>query len=423
MLLVLLAKDLRRAWRNPTPYLIHLCVPLVITALLGLVFGGAGGGSAALGRIKVALVDEDDSPLTQFLRGAMSQGRAGEHLEPVFLPRDAALRQVTNNLISGAIIIPKGFTSDFLGGGKHITLELIKNPAQQFHPAILEELLGALVTGLNALSRNFGDDLREWRHLFTAQHMPGWREVGDLVSKTGGKFDAVRQRLDPIPVIYGKEERPAGEGGGNRPAGAEWNMFAFLLPGMAAMFLLFIADSAMRDLPRELRLHTFDRIRTLPTDLRVFLVSKVLFALLMVVVCAAILLGGGAALFRFRWEHPFAVLGMTLAYGVFAGGLMALLSSLWLGEKRAEVLNNLVAMMLGLAGGCAFPSQALPPFLRDHITPMLPTNWFIEALRATQFGAQGTGLWLGLKLTGLGAAMLLGTAWILERRLARGTRA
>ncbi|HOC00415.1 MAG TPA: hypothetical protein PKM43_16920 [Verrucomicrobiota bacterium] len=108
---VLLAKDLRRARRNPLPFLIHLTVPLVITALLGLVFGGGGGGtSSGPGKIKFAIVDEDDSVVTQFLRGAVNQGRAAERLQPVFLDRTNGLAQVTGNELSAVIIIPAGFT-------------------------------------------------------------------------------------------------------------------------------------------------------------------------------------------------------------------------------------------------------------------------------------------------------------------------
>jgi ABC-type multidrug transport system permease subunit len=421
MLHVLLAKDLRRARRNPVPYLIHLCVPLVITALLGLVF--AGGGSSALGKIKFAVVDEDQSAVTKFLRGGLNQGQAGEHLEPVFLDREAALREVTNNVLSAAFIIPKGFTADFLSGSRRVKLELIKNPAQQFHPAILEELLGALVTGLNALSRNFGDDLAAWRQIITATNAPALREVGELLTVTGKRFDALRHRLDPVPVTYEKETRAGAATGGGGKSNSAGSLFAFLLPGLAAMFLLFLADVAMRDLPREMRLHTFDRMRTLPTRLSVFLTAKVLFALLITALCAAILLGGGALVFRFHWERPGAVAILALAYGVFAGGLMALLTGLWPGEKKADVLNNLVAMGLGLAGGCAFPAQALPPLLRDHVTPLLPTNWFVEGVRVTQFGGSGNWGVTALKLALLGGLLLALGAWLLRRKLEAGVRA
>src|ERR1017187_407979 len=97
MLRVLLAKDLRRAWRNPLPWLINLIVPLAMTALLGMVFGGSGNG--ARGRIRFTVVDEDKSVLSDFLRGAVNQNKAGEHLEPVFMERDAALKLVNDNKI------------------------------------------------------------------------------------------------------------------------------------------------------------------------------------------------------------------------------------------------------------------------------------------------------------------------------------
>ena len=140
MLWTLLVKDLRRARHNPWPYLINLALPLCITALIGLVFGPStkGGG---LGPIKVAVVDDDDSVLGSLLRGAMNQGDFKKHLETRFLEREEALKQINDNKISAVLIIPKGFTRSYLSGDGPVAFELIKNPAQSFYPAILEELL------------------------------------------------------------------------------------------------------------------------------------------------------------------------------------------------------------------------------------------------------------------------------------------
>src|SRR5262245_12081696 len=80
MLHVLIAKDLRRTRRNPLPLIINLLIPLVITALVGLAFGGKSD-SGALGRIRFALVDEDKSILSDFLRGSANQGEGGKYLE------------------------------------------------------------------------------------------------------------------------------------------------------------------------------------------------------------------------------------------------------------------------------------------------------------------------------------------------------
>src|SRR5271157_803200 len=99
MLRVLLAKDLRRALRNPLPWLINLIVPLAMTTLLGLVFGGHSD-SGALGRIRFAVVDEEKTLLSDFLRGAANQREGGKYLEPVFMEREEALGEINAGKIS-----------------------------------------------------------------------------------------------------------------------------------------------------------------------------------------------------------------------------------------------------------------------------------------------------------------------------------
>src|SRR4051812_45944273 len=101
MLRILIAKDLRRILRNPWPWLLNLALPFAITALVGLAFGPRGDDeSANIARIKLAVVDEDQSILSGTFRSALTQGRAVEHLEPMFLRRVEALRLLRDNQIS-----------------------------------------------------------------------------------------------------------------------------------------------------------------------------------------------------------------------------------------------------------------------------------------------------------------------------------
>ena len=204
MLRVLLAKDLRRAWRNPLPWLINLALPLCITGLIGLAFGGRSD-SDALGRVRFAVVDEDDSVLTGFLRGAANQGEGGKFLEPVFLEREAAMRLINDNKISAVLIIPTNFTRHYLTGSEAVSLELIKNPAESIHPAVLEELLGATVTALNAVARNFQSEFPDWREVFEGKR--DYRQVAALVERAGDKLEAAGKYLNPPLVIYTKEIR------------------------------------------------------------------------------------------------------------------------------------------------------------------------------------------------------------------------
>lgn len=424
----LLWKDLRRARRNPVPYLIHLCIPLVITGLLGMVFSSASKGDAGLGRIRVAIVDEDDSAVVQLLRGALGQSQASERLDARFLERETALREVTNNAVAAVIVIPKGFTTHLLDGTQPAVLELVKNPAQAIHPAIVEEALAVLTTALDALARNFGDDIAAWRPVVMGDRPFNLKEIGVLLERTGERLDRLRGSPGLWRVAYQKEATPESGPKSNATTSgspkAGFNMFAFLLPGMAAMFLVFLADVAMRDLQREIRFRTFQRLCTLPPGATPFVLAKVVFTLVIVVLGAAILMGGGSLLFGITWRQPWAVAALAVAIGVFACGLMAALAGILGGEKKADVLNTVVGMALGLASGCTFPSEALPDFLRLYVTPLLPPAWFIGAVRHIQSGDGSNAPWLlaMTQLTVLGIVLSWLAAWLLRRRLERGLR-
>jgi len=111
-----------------------------------------------------------------------------------------------------------------------------------------------------------------------------------------------------------------------------------------------------------------------------------------------------------------ALAALTFGYACFASGLMAVLVSLMPDERRAGALNTIAAMALGLAGGCAFPPQGLPTFLREHITPLLPSFWFVDTARNLMSG--GTGVpWVSVSLKLLVvSALLVGVAALLLRR-------
>lgn len=415
LLRTLLAKDLRRAARNPLPWLIHLAMPLVITALIGLAFGGAGGrDGSGLGRIRFAVVDDDDSPLTQFLRGGMNQGQGGKYLEPVFLDHAAALAQLNDDRLSAMLVIPRHFTRDYLSGRGPVTLELIKNPARSIHPAVLEELLGVVVTGLNALARNLQSEFPEFQAVLAGG--ADYRRVADLIVRTGEKLDTLRRYLDPPLITYAKEVRP-----GEAKTGPAVNLFGYLLAGLATMFLLFQASTGMNDLHREFAGRTFARYHTLHQRLLPFLVSKGVFVVVMLLICAAIMLGGGGLIFGIHWRHPLPIALLVLGFAVFGAGFAALFAALVPDARRADALGNLTAMAIGLAGGCAFPPQNLPALVRENVTPLLPSSWLAQGIRELEFGSAPVDWPMILLRLGVVAGVLLGLAtWQFRRRFARG---
>ena len=437
---VLLLKDLRRAWRNPVGWLVFLAIPLVITALIGLVFGPKSS-DASLGRIKFALVDEDNSALTRLLRGAISQGKGGEHLDPVFLGRAEALRQIQEDKLSAMVVIPAGFTHDYLVSTNVVSLELVKNPAQSIYPAVLEELLGAVATALDALKRNLASELPDWQAVLDGQG--DYHRVSELVVRAGDKLKAARKILFPPLITYTNQTETAsiatpatdaapGDGrtpgkkttaAGGQKKGPAFNIFGYLLPGLVAMFLLFLGENASRDIHRELEQRTLQRFRTLHHQLYHFVASKVVFCLVFLMLASAVMLVGGGLIFHIDWRNPLAVFLLTASYCMFASGLMTLLPALLGDQRSAQALANIVAMLLGMIGGSTIPAQQLPALLRDHVSRLLPNYWYTEAVRTVAFDSHPGGWFMvAMKMALLGAVLMLLAAVILRRGLERGTR-
>jgi hypothetical protein len=435
MLRVLLAKDLRRAWRNPLPWIINLIVPLAMTALIGLVFGGNSGGGG-LGKIRFAVVNENNGRMSEFLRHAVNsmagENSSGIQLDPIFTDRAAAMREINANKISAVLIIPTNFLSNYLLGRAKVSLELIKNPAESVHPAVLEEGLGVIVTAMNAIARNFQSDFPAWQAVVDGKG--DYHQITALVDRAGEKLKAAKNYIDPPLVSYTKEavedetNHVVSAGGTTNRAAVKSNsndnIFAYLLIGLSAMFLLFLASNAMNDLYRELRQRTFERYQTLRDSLVPFIASKAVFTVVMLLFCSALMLGGGGLIFRIHWQQPFALMTLTLGYASFAAAFYAVLVALMPDERRSAVLNSLAGLGLGMMGGCAFPPQQLPAFLRENITPHLPSYWFVDTLRDLQYG--GTNVAWGLtllKLVTTSAGLLVLAAVLFRRKFKTGLRA
>ncbi|MEZ5274777.1 MAG: ABC transporter permease [Opitutaceae bacterium] len=417
----LLRKDLRRAWRNPLPFLIQLAIPLCITGVIGLAFGPKEGGQP-VAAIKIAVVDEDDTPLSDFLKGSFNQGENRQFIEPQIVDRTEAMRLIEKDQISAVIIIPEGFTDAYLDAGRPPPLVLIKNPAQSYYPAIVEELTDAGVEALNALSRTFGPELKDIKDIIT----PGDEKRTSLLTVAALliRLEVVVQRVEdylfPPRISYSSGER-AEAGSENGPG---FNIFGFVLSGMTAMFMMFIASLSITDIYKEIKGQTMARMRTMMPGVFPIVFAKVIFTLIMVMGCAVILFGGGGLLFGVSWGNPFPVTILCLSYGFFCAGLMACVAALAGSETRINVVSNIVIFGQAFVGGSMAPVESLPAFLRDHLTPFTPLYWFSGSIRTLENGV-GEQAWLSssllLGLTGI--AMVLLAVWLLDRLLQKGGRA
>jgi hypothetical protein len=414
MLQALISKDFARARRSPLQWLVFLLVPLLLVALIGAFFGGFGKPTPDLGRIRFALVDEDNSPVTRLLRGALGQGEAAQRLEPVLMDRPAAIEQIGDNKLSAVVIIPSGFSASFLRG-QPTRIELVKNPAEAIKPTAMEEMLGVVTAGLDAVGRNFSQEIDAARVVFEGGG--DYRVAAAVITRSGDKLATMSAFLKPPLVGYTK---PAVAATGEAAAGTGFNLLGHLLLGMAAMFLLFLGGLGMGDLHREIELKTLARFCTLHDSVRPMILAKVVFTWLMLALCSLVLFGGGAWVFGVHWNHPAALATLTATYLLFIAGLMACVVS-WIPERRkADSMRTVLSMLLGMAGGCAFPTDQLPAVFRERVMPLMPTDWFAGTARTLEYGG-GIVWWpAALKLAVCGALMLVVASAMFRRRFGQG---
>lgn len=437
MFLDLLIKDARRVCRNPWPILIFLAIPMCLTGLIGAAFGPKSQ-SSGLGQIKLAVVDEDDSVIGGFLRSAFSQGEVQEHFAPQVMSRPEAMALITDNKISAMVVIPEDFTGTFLKGKSPPPLELVKNPAQSFHPAIVEELVGVLAEGLSAVSSVFGDELREVRGLLEDNEGLDFRAMAQLMDQTSERMEGVEDFLFPPLVSYaattgdgsdgsetsgGADEsssKPAEEKKEERP---QTQIFAYVLPGMAAMFLLLIGDGSTRDLYKESRFGTLSRYRTMRPGMFMFVLAKIVHSLWVMMLCALILFGGGWLIFGIDWKHPLWLTALVVAFSFCACGFMAFLAALAGTEKRADAMNSLLVFGIAFVGGSMVPVNVLPGFIRQFVTPVTPNYWFIEGIRRLlNDSVDRLVIYSLLALTAAGVVLVGAAAWRFNQILSKGVR-
>ncbi len=399
-------KDMRRLRRDPLALALWLGIPLVVLALLWVMFGR--GETRPQGRLLVA--DEDSTFGSALLVGAFRQGPLAQMLLIEKLPRAEAEAKIRRGAASALLIIPKGFGRALLAG-EAAQLTLITNPSQRIVPAIIEETLSVLVDGAFYLQALLGEELR-----VLAEGPPGGAEafsdaaIADLSIRMHRAGRRLGSWLEPLRIRLDVQvDRPKSP--------LRTNFAAALGPGLVFLALLFIAVGLSADFWKEHRYGTLRRLLASPRAASSLLAGKLLAAAAVIFLVS---LGGLAAALWVAGAPagglPAGTLWSTLAGSVFFL-LLALLQLYARSERAANLLGNMVGMPLALVGGSFFPFEAMPDWLA-RIGRRTPNGWALVQLRQI---LEGTVVPTQLAMA---AAMLLAVgaaAFLLAaRRLRRG---
>ncbi len=408
-------KDFQRQRRTPVEFVLWLGIPLVIGTLVVASTGGRGGPRP---QAHLLVVDQDDSVLSNFLLGGLSQEAAGSFIRAEVVELEAGRKRVERGEATGLLVIPAGF-SDAVLREEPCTLRLVTNPAQRILPGIVEESLAIFADAAFYLHRVLGEDLRAFAGgpgpgldtFPNAQIMSSSVRINELAGR-------VSSYLSPLVVQL---EATTDEEEKEKTAGPPKSFALYFLPGLLYMSLLFMAQGVSEDLWRERSQMTLRRLVVSPRSVMEFLGGKAIYGTALMGATGLVSLTIAFLYFRLA---P-AALPLATLWVMFSGAVLLLAMMTIQLHVRTQRAGNIVSMglifPLMMIGGSFFPFEAMPEWMAT-IGRHTPNGWSVQQLENILNGtvrppALGSAI---AALVAVGTVLFLVSARRLRRGFAQG---
>ena len=367
----LVRKDFKRKWKNPSVILGFLFIPFVFTLIFGMVFGS--GGEETLPQVKIFVVDNDQSLISGFMLGALTQGELSELIDLEELEEEEGRKLLDRGKASALLIIPENF-GDNIWEGKPTEILLLKNPAEQFLPQIAEEILDTMTLGLSSLRQVFADELTTIRDLAELEALPD-ESISAISLQFKDRIEGLSKYLIP-PVISIKQITLSEE----KEEVSDMTVQAYILPAIAVMFLLFICNAVFEDVLTEKESGTLMRLRVSPVNLREYIWSKIVTSTLIGILCTSLLIILGRVIFSINWGDPVSVALLVLCLNILIAGFISFLFSFVRTERQAGALLTTVILLMSMLGGSMVPVENYPPVILKF-SKLTLNYWGITAFK------------------------------------------
>jgi ABC-2 type transport system permease protein len=196
-------------------------------------------------------------------------------------------------------------------------------------------------------------------------------------------------------------------------------VLSLVLPGFAILGVLFLAQSATRDMLHDRETGVVRQLLTAPVTPASYLVGKCLSVLVVSAAGLGLLVAAGIAA-GVAWGPPLAVAAVVVAAAVAASGTLLLVMSVVGSERQGDALATIVIMSWCMLGGAFVPLSQMPAFLHPIARTTL-VYWATSAFSTLIAGGGFADILPNLAvLAGGGALGIAIGAAVMGRRLARG---
>jgi ABC-2 type transport system permease protein len=333
-------------------------LPLGMTLIGGLVFGGLGGGSEAV-MIDLPVVDQDGGEMAALVLDILSQ-TGNLNLETVH-DEETARELVADGDRAGAVVIPPGFSTATMSG-QPTALELIVAPGGQTAP-----LLEGMVRGVTSAFSNVQATVEV--AISEVQRATGSTDL-DYEGIAGRAVATALERLHDPPV----RAQVTSAGG----AEESFDVSNQIVPGYAVMFAMFTVLSAAGGILEEKERGTFKRLLISPIPRWSLLGGKLMAQFLVGVGQIMLMFIFGMLVFRVNLgSSALGLLLVTLAMCWATTSLGILLVAVIRSRKQIHPITTLIILGSSAIGGSWYPLFMMPKWLQQ-VARITLVAWAME---------------------------------------------
>ncbi len=419
-------KDLTRSFRSLFAVIFMFGVPLLVTGMFYLMFGGMANNDTGFNlpqtKVVVANLDEGGAgfqmDITSLPQGTSAeslgnlivsvlQGEGLTDLMVVTLADSAeAARQAVDSQEAGvAVIIPADFSQTFSALEGQAVLEVYQDPTLTLGPAIIRSVLDQFMDGISGAKITVNSVLAHSQSSDPAligQAVQQYMAVSAQAQSpdalvTSHAPDAAKQETSLLEQIIGP-----------------------IMGGMMIFYAFFTGTSTAQTILKEDEEGTLPRLFTTPTSQSAILSGKFLAVFLTVLVQMVVLLILGRLIFQIAWGSllPLALVTAGIIFAASSCGIF--INSLLKSTKQGGVVFGAVLTMTGMLGMIKIFTMGMATGAALEIVPLfVPQGWAIRGLVQSMQGAPiGDVLLTSVALLAWSAAFFILGVWRFQKRYA-----
>ena len=382
-ILAITRKDTLLRFSSVAEWLYFLILPIFFTVVLA---GGTGGPQDP--RVVLAVVDQAGTPLAADLISVLEQSDA---VRPELVTLDRAEDLFSGRERAAVLIIPAGFDMAHLEQGEaQLELRQLPNSMNALIAARAVAAAGQRTGSTAAIAAN---------SVAEAERIQPFKSDSAREAYFAAALEQAQAQMAQAPDRVAEAEGTTVEEidydpRANSSAGQLITWVFIPLIGIAASFAY------------ERQKGTLRRLLTTPTPKATFLFGTIAGQVAMALVQMLLLVVFGIVVMKLNWgQSPAALALMLFASTLAAAALGTALGTLVKTEGQASGLAIMLGMVMALLGGCWYPIELFPQFVRTAVK-VLPTSWAMQGMLDIVLRGQGLAGVLPEALVLLGFAAL-----------------